>query len=125
MGSSRSITIVVTGLRRDQAARRLLALAMTGAVVLPMTDIEGALAVRDGRADYFIGICQSGAGGALAMAVAFLGRERCATLAAMGRPASASEVARALEEGRVAFGISSDQVEATSRLLMAAILSRA
>lgn len=125
MDSPRARTVVVTGLGREETVRTVKRLAGARAIVAPMTDVEGALAIRDGHADYLIGVCQSGAGGALAMAVAFLGRDRCATLATMGRAPNPVEVARFVREGKVAFGMATDQVEPTVRLLLAELLGEA
>lgn len=114
--------IVATGLGRERLARQMQALAGSRAKVAAMTDVEGALAVRDGHADYFIGVCQSGAGGALAMAFAFIGKERCATLSSLGRPPDAAVVASAVAAGIVAFGISTDNAELTVAMLISELV---
>ena len=43
------------------------------------TDIAGAKEVAQGQADYYLGACATGGGGALAMAIAILGFSNCFT----------------------------------------------
>lgn len=124
MDTAPTLRIVVVGLGRKEVATRAQDIAGPRAIVTSMTDVEGAIAVRDGRIDFLIGVCQSGAGGALAMAVAFLGRDKCASVTTMGRPPVPDTVRRFVGEGRVAFGVSTDQVEPALRMLLPALLDR-
>ena len=50
-------------------------------------DIAAAMAVKTGQADYYFGACKTGGGGALAMAIALLGMNQCATVSMPGRNA--------------------------------------
>jgi len=45
-----------------------------------MGDVEAVLALKNGEADYYLGACATGGGGALAMAMALLGAGNCATV---------------------------------------------
>lgn len=47
-------------------------------------DIAAAMAVKTGQADYYFGACKTGGGGALAMAIALLGMNQCATVSMPG-----------------------------------------
>ena len=51
------------------------------------TDFEAATAVKSGKADYYIGACQSGAGGALGVANAILGSAEVVRLSGVGTTA--------------------------------------
>ena len=48
------------------------------------SDLDAAMAVKSGQADYYVGACNTGGGGALAMALALLGRENCVTVSMPG-----------------------------------------
>jgi hypothetical protein len=118
------LRIVVSGLNRDEAVAAIRQVGGTRVEVLPTTDIEGALAVRSGSADAFVGLCQSGSGGALAMAIGLLGRERCVTLSRMGRSSSPDEIRAAVDSGKVCFGLAVDQVAGTVPVVVTALLDR-
>jgi hypothetical protein len=91
---------------------------------LPLTDFEAANAVKTGKADYYIGACQSGAGGALAVANALLGS---ALVTRLTGPAGAvpdqAQVLSALQEGKKAFGIVHTQIDATVPVIIGVLLS--
>ena len=55
-------------------------------------DIAAAMAVKTGQADYYFGACKTGGGGALAMAIALLGMNQCATVSMPGKMLSEEEI---------------------------------
>jgi hypothetical protein len=103
-------SIVITGLGRDRAA----ALARETApdlTVSTSSDYDGALAVQSGTADYYIGICQSGAGAATALVIGLMGSKRARTVAPAGRPLDETAIKTAVDDGVVAFGVALDLVD--------------
>lgn len=115
-------SVVITGMARDRAAR-LAADAASGRIeILSDSDYEGALAVQSGEVDYYIGICQSGAGGALALAIGLIGSKRARTVAPAGRQADEDLVFAALADGIVAFGVSVDHVDKAVPAIIRGIL---
>jgi Protein of unknown function DUF2620 len=86
-------------------------------------DIAGATEVARGQADYYFGACATGAGGALAMAIAILGYDRCFTASMVGCPPKEAEIQAAVASGKRAFGFTVDHIDSTVRLLLAAILA--
>ena len=88
-----------------------------------MSDIEAAMAVKNGRADYYIGACATGGGGALAMAMALIGATKCATLSMPGRPPKEQDVVKAFKEVKDAFGFTNDHIEKSIPMIMNAILN--
>jgi hypothetical protein len=114
-------TIVITGLARDRAAAVAREAAGADITVTTDSDFEGALALQAGDADYYIGICQSGAGGALAFAIGLVGSKRARTIAPPGRLMDEQAVAAALAEGVIAFGVALDQVDTAVAPLARAI----
>lgn len=76
-----------------------------------MTDMDAAMKVKNNQCDYYLGACQSGAGGALAMAYALIGRDKCATIAnALVQP-SEEKITQLLASGVKAFGFTNDRAE--------------
>jgi len=88
-----------------------------------MSDIEAAMAVKNGSADYYLGACATGGGGALAMAIAFLGANKCATISMPGNPPKHEAIKSAFEQGKVAFGFTNDHIEKAVPMIMQLILN--
>lgn len=82
-----------------------------------MTDLEAAIKVKNGQYDYYLGACQSGAGGALAMAIGILGSSKCCTIAMAGRAPKIETVKNALARGVKAFGFTNDHVQDSVKIL--------
>jgi len=87
------------------------------------TDMDASMKVNLGTHDFYLGSCQSGAGGALAMAYAIIGREKCATIAnAISKPTPES-VQTLVKNGVKAFGFTNDRHELAVKAFVKAILS--
>lgn len=118
------LRITVSGIAKQEIARAAQKAGGDQVEVTVLSDIEAAKAVKEGRADAMIGSCATGQGGALAMAIALLGRQRCVALATPGRTPRPEEVRNRVAEGAVAFGVVADAVEAVVPPLVAALLAR-
>lgn len=86
------------------------------------TDMDAANKVKIGEFDYYVGACQSGAGGALGMAYAIIGRDKCTTIAMAGRAPKKEKVQEALEKGAKAFGFTNDQIDNTVKVLLEVLI---
>jgi hypothetical protein len=86
------------------------------------TDIQAANDVKLGKADYYVGACYTGGGGALSMAIALLTRDKCATLSMPGRPPKEEDIVKAVEEGKVAFGFTGDHYKQVIPILLRELL---
>lgn len=92
-----------------------------GVEVKEMSDIEAAIAVKKGQADYYLGACATGGGGALAMAMVLLGAQKCATVSMPGRPPQEEAVIKAVGQGKVAFGFTNDHIDKAVPMILHAI----
>jgi hypothetical protein len=92
-----------------------------GVEVKEMSDIEAAMAVKKGQADYYLGACATGGGGALAMAMVLLGAQKCATVSMPGRPPQEEAVIKAIGQGKVAFGFTNDHIDKAVPMILHAI----
>lgn len=88
------------------------------------SDIEAAMAVKTGKADYYFGACNTGGGGALAMAIALLGLGKCATLSMPSRPPKEEEVIKAVKQGKVAFGFTNEHISEAVNMILNLILKK-
>ena len=87
------------------------------------SDMAGAQEVAARSADYYFGACATGAGGALAMAVAILGFSSCCWASTAGRPPKADDIRAAVAAGQRAFGFTTDHLEPAVTMLVQAILA--
>lgn len=117
-------TIVITGIARSRAADIARSLAGEGFEIMTASDYDGVLSLQRGDADYYLGICQSGAGAALALAVGLLGSRRCATLSTAGAPPAPDAVERAVQDGRIAYGLAVEHIEDVVPRLIKALQER-
>lgn len=106
------LRIVIGGqIDKEKVATIVKNLVQDRASVEIKTDIEAALAVKNGDADYYLGACNTGGGGALAMAIALLGMGLCATVSMPGNIRSDQEIIKEIEAGKKAFGFTPQHAE--------------
>jgi len=89
-----------------------------------MSDMQAAMAIKTGKADYYLGACHTGGGGALSMAMALLTREKCATVSMPGKPPKEENIVKVILEGKVAFGFTGDHYESAVPVILREILNK-
>ncbi len=87
-------------------------------------DLEAVNALKKGNFDYYVGACNTGGGGALAMAMALLGMDLCKTISMPGKIFPDEEIIKAVNEGKKAFGFVDQHSEKVLPILLNAILSK-
>ena len=109
---------------------RIMSTGVGGGFAIPhgktdaVTDIVGAKEVAQGKADYYLGACATGGGGALSMAIAILGYSSCFTVSMAGKPPKEDEVQKAVGSGKKAYGFTCDHVRLAVPLIVKAILAK-
>ncbi|TBX72069.1 DUF2620 domain-containing protein [Bacillus mycoides] len=88
------------------------------------SDLDAAMAIKSGAVDYYVGACNTGGGGALAMAIALLGGDKCVSLGMPGKTLSADEIKASVAEGKVAFGFTPQDMEFIISNLMECLLNK-
>lgn len=86
-----------------------------------MGDIEAAMAVKAGSATYYFGACNTGGGGALAMAIALLGADKCFTVSMPGNVLSDDEIIEGVINGKIAFGFTPQTAHMVVKVIISAI----
>ncbi|MEV5597637.1 DUF2620 family protein [Streptomyces sp. NPDC052496] len=115
-------TILTGGVGKAEVAATVQRLALDGVEVVVSNDMDAAARLRAGRADYFLGTCQTGAGASLGVLVGLLGSAVCHTF---GRSVpSESEIAGLLDQGKKVFGFAVDQIDVITPALAGAIAAR-
>ncbi|KOU06113.1 hypothetical protein ADK86_06230 [Streptomyces sp. NRRL F-5755] len=116
-------TILTGGVGKTEVADAVRRLAPPGVEVVVSNDMDAVALLRAGRADYFLGTCQTGAGASLGVLVGLMGAATCHTF---GRSVpSGEEINTLLDQGKRVFGFAVDQVDAITPALVGAITDRA
>lgn len=93
-----------------------------GNIVLEIkNDLDAVMAMKAGQFDYYVGACNTGGGGALAMAIALLGQDKCQTISMPGKVMDDEVIVQAVKDGKVAFGFTSQHLEQVLPVLLKAI----
>ncbi|MEQ1976393.1 MULTISPECIES: DUF2620 domain-containing protein [unclassified Xenorhabdus] len=88
-----------------------------------MNDIDAAMAIKNGEADYYFGACNTGGGGALAMAIALIGLNQCATIGMPGKILSNDEIIAHVKAGKKAFGFTGQDIDIVLPVIINTIIS--
>ncbi|MBE2896033.1 DUF2620 domain-containing protein [Pasteurellaceae bacterium HPA106] len=119
--------VVVGGqIEKEHLAKQLEVAFAKHSVVAQITqksDIEAAMAIKSGEADYYFGACNTGGGGALAMAIALLGADKCATIGMPGKVLSEAEIAEQVRADKVAFGFTGQDIDTVVPILVKHIIN--
>jgi hypothetical protein len=115
--------IVVGGqMEKKHIASLIGKIAGDKASIKTMSDIEAAMAIKSGAADYYFGACNTGGGGALAMAIAILGLSQCCTVSMPGKIKSEEEIQAEIKSGKKAFGFTSQDIDTVVPIILKYIL---
>ncbi|MFI7243677.1 DUF2620 domain-containing protein [Streptomyces qinglanensis] len=111
--------ILTGGVGKTEVANAVRALDLEDVEVVVSSDMDAAMKLRSGQADYYLGTCHTGAGASLGVLVGLLGQPACHTF---GRTVpTEDEVAALLADGKKVFGFSMDQIETIAPLLARAL----
>ncbi|MEV6437415.1 DUF2620 domain-containing protein [Streptomyces anulatus] len=114
--------ILTGGVGKVEVTQAIGGLGIDSLDVVPSSDMDAAMKLRVGQADYYLGTCHTGAGASLGVLVGLLGSASCHTF---GRSVPSEEVVTALlAEGKKAFGFSMDQIDVIAPLMARAIAAR-
>jgi hypothetical protein len=114
--------IVAGGVGKAQVADALKPLLRQGDEVTIGTDMDAAIKLQTGQADFYLGTCHTGAGASLGVLVGLLGGAKCHTFAR--QIPTPESVDAALEGGAVALGFSVDQVSEAVPVIYAALVKK-
>lgn len=87
-------------------------------------DLQGAMDITSGAADFYLGACQTGGGGSLGMAIALCGYGRCVTVASPGKLMSEPDMVKAVKTGKKCFGMVVEAIPTVVPILVGAMLEQ-
>lgn len=114
--------ILTGGVGKAEVTETVKKLCLDGIEIALSNDMDAAMKLRGGQADYFLGTCHTGAGASLGVLVGLLGKPACHTF---GRSVpTEDEVNALLAEGKKVFGFAIDQIDVIAPLMARAIAAR-
>lgn len=113
--------IVIGGQVEKKEIEALIRDIDTNIEIVIKSDLDAAMEVKSGNSDFYLGACHTGGGGALAMAIAMLGRNQCETVSMPGRKPNEKKVVEAVQNGKKAFGFTGDHVETAVPMIIKAL----
>ncbi|MEU7043047.1 DUF2620 domain-containing protein [Streptomyces varsoviensis] len=114
--------ILTGGVGKVEVAETVKKLALDGVEITVSSDMDAAMKLRAGQADYFLGTCHTGAGASLGVLVGLMGKDACHTF---GRTVpTEDDVNGLLAEGKKVFGFAIDQIDLVAPVMARAIAAR-
>lgn len=114
--------ILTGGVGKTEVAGIVSKLGIDGIEIAVSNDMDAAMKLRGGEADFYLGTCHTGAGASLGVLVGLLGKPLCHTF---GRSVpTEDEVTALLAEGKKVFGFAIDQIDAVAPVMARAIAAR-
>ena len=119
------LRLVVAGMGKNEIKQYAELVGGEHVQVALVSDMEGARAVKTGQADYYLGACDSGRGGALSIAIAILGYSNCLMVSTQGNAPKTDDVRRKVLEGTSkAFGMNYAHASVVVAPLVEALLEK-
>lgn len=117
------IKIVIGGqIDKDVIAEEVKKLGGDKVTVDIKNDLDAAMALKNGEYDYYIGACNTGGGGALAMAIALVGSDKTSTISMPGSIKSDDFIKNEVRSGKKAFGFTAQHAENVLPVLVKEII---
>ncbi|MFE9364626.1 DUF2620 domain-containing protein [Streptomyces sp. NPDC006978] len=114
--------ILTGGVGKVEVTQAIGKLGIDALDVVPSSDMDAAMKLRAGQADYYLGTCHTGAGASLGVLVGLMGSAACHTF---GRSVpTEDEISALLADGKKVFGFSMDQIDAIAPMMARAIAAR-
>lgn len=118
------VKIVVGGqLAKEEIAAQAQKAGGDQVKIMVKGDLQGAMDIASGAADFYLGACQTGGGGSLGMAIALCGYGSCITVASPGKQMSEQEMRDAVTAGKKCFGMVVESIPNAVPVLVQAMLA--
>lgn len=115
--------IVIGGqIDKDLIEQKVKEVAGDRLVVDIKNDLDAAMAMKNGEYDYYLGACNTGGGGALAMAIALVGRDICSTVSMPGTIKDDEYIIKEVKSGKKAFGFTAQHINQVVPVIINEIL---
>ncbi|WP_030267134.1 DUF2620 domain-containing protein [Streptomyces violens] len=114
--------ILTGGVGKLEVAETVKKLSLDGVDVAVSSDMDAAMKLRAGQADYYLGTCHTGAGASLGVLLGLMGSAACHTF---GRSVpTEDEVSALIGDGKKVFGFGMDKIDAVAPVIARVIAAR-
>lgn len=110
--------IAVGGLEKHRMAASVKKFGSDNVEIYETTDITAAKDIKSGRTDYYFGACNSGGGAAISILIGMVGYSKCCTVAKNGQKANEAKIKEHVDNGKICFGMSVENIEPAVEILM-------
>lgn len=117
------VRIAVGGLKKKEMEQAVLLAGKDKIEVIVTSDVQAGQMLKKGEVDYYFGACNSGGGAAIAILIGMLGYGKCCTVAKAGHKPEAKEIKKFIEEGKIAFGMSVESIDAAAPMIIEGLLA--
>ncbi|MFB1050699.1 DUF2620 domain-containing protein [Paraliobacillus sp. JSM ZJ581] len=119
------INVVIGGqLNKQQIEKQIMELGGSDVNVSVKSDLDAVMALKNKQADYYVGACETGSGGALAMALALIGSDSCVSIATPSTIMEKEQIEEAVKDGKVAFGFTATSSKNVIDMLIPILLKK-
>lgn len=112
------IKIAIGGLKKKEMEKTILEAGGDKVQAIVTTDVQAAQMIKKGEADYYFGACNSGGGAAISILIGMLGYSKCSTVAKAGSKPNKESIKKAIDEGKVAFGMAVESIDSAVPILI-------
>ena len=119
------VKIVIGGqMAKEEILNAVTACGGDRVIVKKSNDMQAAMEVKAGAADFYLGSCNTGGGGSLAMVIAMCGYGQCVTVASPGKVMSAEEIKAQVQSGKKCFGFVPESINTVVPVLVEAMIAK-
>ncbi|WP_072525119.1 DUF2620 family protein [Clostridium sp. Marseille-P3244] len=115
--------IAVGGMQKNEMRDAILK-ACPDAEIIVTTDMGAVPMLKDGRADYYFGACESGGGSAISILIGLMGYSNCCTVCKNGGSPNRDEIQKFVDAGKICFGMTVSNIDGTVPVLMDVLMKK-
>ena len=115
--------IAIGGMQKNEMKDAILK-ACPEVETIVTTDMGAVPMLKDGRADYYFGACESGGGSTISILIGLIGYGKCCTVCKNGGKPDRSEIESFVEAGKICFGMTVSNIEGTVPVLMDVLMKK-
>ena len=115
--------IAIGGMQKREMEEAVKKACPEAETIVP-TDMGAVPLLKDGRADYYFGACESGGGAAISILIGLMGYGKCCTVCKNGGKPNEEEIRKYVKDGKICFGMTVSNIDGTVPVLMKVLLEQ-
>lgn len=115
--------VAIGGMQKNEM-QEAIQKACPQAKTIITTDMGAVPMLKNGKADYYFGACESGGGAAISILIGLLGYSKCCTVCKNGGKPNKEEIEKYVKDGKICFGMTVSNIDGTVPVLMEVLLAQ-